>query len=146
MNSRKERLEAIKQKSDELNKLADQATAELAEVEKELLESGVGVEAWNGVIRSDSMMAYDEEEDKHFQADHDFRLGFAKINGKWGIVINEYVQISEDCILQGKFTQDESYFLRNAPRDIRIDALPYIDELLAKIESVIEKKTQSLAK
>ena len=139
MDDRQKLLDEAKEVFKNLNQFADKATAELEATENQLIQMGAGVEVWNGRIRHETTTWVDEDEEE-FPAEHIFMIGFAKIKTTWGIAINEYIQLAD-----GEIKSDRKYLLRNSTRDIRIDALPHVDKLIAEVVAEGKRKIASLS-
>lgn len=149
MKTREERLSDIGRKSKQLNQLADNATTEIVELEKRLLEAGVGIEVWDGNFRYDDSTTWTIPEDwqnggDEVSAIRAATLGFAKVDGHWGIAVNEWTKIYGGGV-EEQTVENSLSLLRHAPRDVRIDALSQIDNLLVAIEGAIDAKVSAIA-
>jgi len=69
----KEVKRAIRERTDEINKMAEKASAEIKAVEKFLAKNEVGVEAYLPKVKEDAYARY----------------GYARVNGVWHIVIKK---------------------------------------------------------
>jgi len=142
-----ELLSIITQKVKKLNELADKSTAQLSIIEKQLVDAGVGIEVWGGRIWDEKINWYNEGKEEMEAADHRHYLGFAKVDGDWGFAIKDVITVKSPD--RRDFDSDvvvnsETYLLRTASRQLRIDALPHIDKLLENIDQEIGKRIDSL--
>jgi hypothetical protein len=128
-----------------LNEASDSLTQEIKETETALGAFNLGVSSWV-VCRSTP-----EIHDLGNGHVHDLvrleMLGYAKHHGKWALLVSSGIE---------EVGNEETWLLRDAPRDLRILAVDYIPQLLEKIAedaamlaaTVRDKaaKTQSVAR
>lgn len=109
-----------------LNKVSDELSTALDQVETILNSYRLGVSAWVKV-KSEEMY----EQGGSVRYTEATWLGYDKYKGKWGLVVG--TEIEEVGELQ------ESGFLREASREVRIAAIEKIPELAEKLVKDAEK-------
>ena len=113
--------------SDDLNKASDELTAELNSVEDALNKLKLGIPAFVTIRREDAGDGYWRI----------YSMGYYKLRGKWGLVTYDYIDGF------GEEGDEDVVFLRDAPRDIRIEAGEHLAELIEKIATNAAKTTES---
>lgn len=111
---RQEILHDIKMQLTFLSGNMDRITSEIKELQEILNGFPMKLGCWTYVIKI---------------KDHIFRIGFDKLDRKWGIIIREY---HESLI-----TPVYENFLLNAPINLRILGVKYLDMLLDKYSSMV---------
>ena len=114
--------------SKNINEASDKLTAQLSAIETELNNLKLGVAAWVDIRNQDS-------EDGFVHVD---TLGYSKLNGKWGLLLGGYIDGA------GPDEYNETIFLREATRDMRILAASFIDDLLSKLVERTEQTTEKI--
>jgi len=116
--------ERLKVAAAELNEVSDALGKPIPIIESALQALNLGIEAWV-VFYSDGDSEFEQGE---------FRLiGYAKVNGKWGLAIE---------LREGDYTvpDTERWAFGDAPRAFRIDA---VDKIPALIEQLLEAAQQT---
>jgi len=116
--------------SQSLNQASDLVTARIGEVESALREYKLGVEAWVDIRRW-----YDEgqfTDGSWYRLGRTRRLAYGKKDGKWGLLTYIIAEESDEY--------EEFAFLREAPRDLRLNAIDKLPELL---DALVEKAVQT---
>ena len=110
-----------------INSATDALGKAVAELDSVLKKYGLGVPTWVSF---------------HTQVDHDAGhlyeeyVGYAKVNGKWGIAVATYT-FNENCP-----PREDEWLFNDAPRKLRVDAVGKIPDLLEAI--VKEARDMSL--
>lgn len=112
-----------------LNEVSDLLSKRIAEVEAALGEHKLGVEAWVE-LRKESQLSEPDDDGGRHPLTYVEQLGYGKYKGKWGLLVAGWCEETFDgqC--------DQEYFLRDAPREIRLAAVEKIPDLL---EALAEK-------
>jgi hypothetical protein len=116
--------------SKNLNEASDALTAELNSVETALNKLKLGVSAWVQ-IRTEELGSGETGISS---------LGYYKLGGKWGLVLYQYLDGMQDD------SDDGVIPLREAPRDLRIEAAEKLDDLLEKLAEQASKTTDRVAR
>jgi hypothetical protein len=113
--------------SEDLNKASDELTAELNSVEAALNNLKLGISAFVTIRREDAGDGYWRV----------YSMGYYKLRGKWGLVVYDH--------FEGWDQEDDTevVFLRDAPREIRIEAGEHLSELLTKIAENAAETTKN---
>lgn len=117
---------ALSSVSESLNKASDALAKRISDVESALKAYNLGIEMWVDVYRS---------MDDGYTTVH--RIGYGRHEGKWGLLAATYVDEDPD----ETWTQ---YFLREAPRDLRLECVDKIPELLEKLVEKGQKIAQQV--
>jgi len=115
-----------------LNEVSDLVTAEITDFEKTLNDLRLGVPAW--------VNAGEEHiDDPQSPLTRIYVLGYARHQGKWGLLSGDYVEEHDD------YPDDQSIvFLKDAPREIRIKAIKAFPKLIAELASEAQRVTEDL--
>lgn len=115
--------EALTKASQNLNDLSDRLSVEVGEIETIVNALNLGVRV--------NVIAETSSDDGGY--DHILRLGYSKSTGKWGFIIEEFVEQSPDDTYQ-------VWAFKDAPRELRlktVDRIPQLfDELVTKSDSL----------
>jgi hypothetical protein len=114
--------------SNDLNEASDKLGVELNAVEAALNKLKLGVSGWVRIRTEDAGDDYTRV----------YTLGYYKLKGKWGLVIGEYIEGMEDD------SHDGTIFLRDAPRELRVDAAENLADLVAKLAENATKLTKKV--
>lgn len=117
-----------------LNSNSDELGRAIRPIEAALKKLNLGIAAWYTYHGSKNP---DPGGDYHCR-----RIGYAKIGGKWGLALS-----TESG--NANFFEDSSYdewLFNDAPRLMRLEALDYIPELLAKLVEEANKIAEELQK
>ena len=110
-----------------LNAATDQVGTLVADLDATLKYLNLGVSAWVTFLR----LAADDEGMSFWH----HRLGYTKLNGKWGLAINLY----QENAFNDTTDRDETWFFNDAPRELRLKALDGIPDLIDKLTKEAEK-------
>jgi hypothetical protein len=113
-----------------LNAVSDEFTKQVSTIESTLSRLNLGIRA-HVVVHSSTNMDGD--------ATNYLRLAYGKLSGKWGFIIEQFT----DHINWDEYTDFESWAFKDAPRELRIDAVDKIPELL---EALVKKSGEIAAK
>lgn len=109
-------LKQLSSASQTLNEASNKLTEQIKQIEESLGSYNLGIVTWVDLRKTT------EEIDPSVPQIHRVeRLGYSKRNGKWALYASSSVEEFED---------DESWLLRDAPRDLRILAVDAIPRLL----------------
>ena len=110
-------LDDLAKAADHLNALSVQLNQFFTEVEEKLNAMGVGVTVWLDVTESEN-----------------WQIGYAKLKGVWCLVAREGSDASASTVA-----------LRSAPRLVRVEAVPRLEELVAALRARVQELAESLA-
>src|SRR5258708_4428162 len=115
--------------SKNLNQVSDELTAQLTSIEDAINALKLGVFAW--VVIDE--YSYEEAGLKQ-TVTRKVELGYGKHKGRWALLYDDYLKEMDDS---------NPGFLREAPRDIRFEAVEKIPELLEKLAEETSKTTDT---
>lgn len=118
---------ALSSVSESLNKASDALAKRISDVESALKGYHLGVTAWVEVSRNIG----DAYERVH-------SVGYGKHEGNWGLLAATFIDEDPDATWQ-------EYFLREAPRDLRLECVDKIPELLRKLVENAQKVAKQAA-
>jgi len=117
--------------SQEINQASDSLTAELNFVEAALGKLNLGVSAWARM--------HDEDSD-NLGGPVVYSLGYSKLKGKWGLLIEEdHARMADDF-------EERCMFLRHASRELRMEAAEHLGTLLENLCEKGAKLTEEITK
>jgi len=116
-------LRKLQSYSQQLNEASDTLTAELMSVEAALNKLKLGVPAWVELHTEDAGDGYTRV----------YNLGYYKLKGKWGLVVGDFIEESDDGIV----------FLRETSRECRMEAAEHLTELLDKLVANAAKTAET---
>jgi len=116
----KSSLKELASVSQSLNRLSDEISEQLAEIEKSINRYNLGITAWAN-LRTTQM-----EEAGSFPLSRIDELRYTKLEGKWGLVWASYVAEDPENTWETKF-------LRESPREIRLLSVEKLPELLSML-------------
>lgn len=120
----------------ELNDASDELGKTISQIDTALKKLNVGVVVW---ITIQARPADPNNGDFWHETD---QLGYAKVNGKWGVAIRtvgEDVQDPDQC-------SDEEWLFNDAPRALRLQAIDKIPDLLDGLAQVAAKTKEEIRK
>lgn len=136
--SYRERMKRIASKADVLNDACDEMTADIEAVEGDLVAAKVGIEV---ELRDPfHTTVIDNPARPNTPLEHQWRLGYAKAEGAWHIVANEY-QITDDLNGERFLVPKGPKPLAKASRLLRMEAHPHMNALLELIDETLSIKT-----
>ena len=137
---------SIAAESKKINEIADAASAYIKQIEKQLLETDVGVTVWGPVLEDTESHFTPGEAASPLEARKVTRLGIGKVKSKWGFAVLEQI-FTKRRASDKEFTVlslESVSLLRKSDRDIRILAMPHIPELLTQILDAVTAKAAEL--
>jgi hypothetical protein len=116
-----------------LNQVSDALGKAVAEIDEGLQKLNLGITTWVRV----SYEGGDEEGDAYYYIEE---LGYAKLNGKWGIALktSEGVDVPQDV------PDVDTYLFNEAPRALRLKSIEHIPALLKSLSEESSKVTKAL--
>ena len=120
--------------SQSLNQVSDEISSRIAEVEAALREYKLGVPAWID-LREWSEFVSDDYGINGVWLKRTRRLGYSKKDGRWGLLT--YISPEEAT---DSSELEEFVFLREAPRDVRLEAIDRLPDLL---EELVKKAVET---
>jgi hypothetical protein len=115
-----------------LNAASDEFTKALAPVDSALQWLNIGVECWARV------KAYEDDENDPTAYRYN-EIGYAKVNGKWGIALR---------VISGSemFNRhdEERWLFNEAPRLLRVDSIPKLTALLERLIKKSDSTTEKI--
>ncbi|MBY0279991.1 hypothetical protein K2Z84_32040 [Candidatus Binatia bacterium] len=133
----RERMKRIARKAEVLNDACDEMTADIEVVEGDLASAKVGVEVeMEHPFYSNTI---DNPNRPNTPLDREWKLGYAKVEGTWHIVVNKY-EISLDEGGNRFVVPKGPQPLAKASRLLRMEAHPQINGLLELIDATLSMK------
>lgn len=120
-------LERLSSAAYSLNQLSDELTKQVCTIEETLNKLNLGVEAH---VNGPNLF---ESEDALYT--HWIRLGYGKLSGKWGLVVEE---LTED-VQNPDRDSCNSWAFKDAPRDFRMKV---VDKIPALLEELCKKSVE----
>lgn len=118
-----------------LNHAAGDATRRIEAVEESLLEAEPGVAVWSATLLNEKA-SYQREDGAPEPAQRLVTLGFARAKkDKWGICVRDELKVRK-----GITVSEEVRLLRKADRNLRILALPHLEQLTREVLAVLEEQ------
>lgn len=114
-----------------LNSSSDELGKAIRPIDAALKKLNLGVAAWY-LYRGSG----DPDSDGNY---HCRRIGYAKIGGKWGLALS-----TESGNVNADFDNYDEWLFNDAPRLMRLEALDYIPELLAKLVEEANRVAEEL--
>jgi hypothetical protein len=112
-----------------LNKASDRLNQAILQLNESLKKLNLGISSWV------SFYVYEEGP---FSDVHE--LGYGKVKGTWGIAIKKTL---EDVTQpEGNQIEETEWQFSEAPRDMRIQAIPHLHKVIDKLNEDAEKTTQ----
>jgi hypothetical protein len=123
----------------QLNAASDELAKAISPIDVALRKMNVGIEVWY------SYSSFEDEDGDYWTR----LIGYAKVGGKWGLALS---------VVSGNSNEpddelDEEWLFNDAPREMRIEALDYIqvflDTLVARVTTAaadLKKKTEQARK
>lgn len=130
--------------SRELNKLSDAFTGELKAVEAHLETLKIGIEV---ELQTPFRQEHPQEDDTGRSFTREYRLAYAKSDGRWRIVVREISRVEkrdedgetyEDLVLSAEAP------LTQASREILLSAAASIESLVKEITAATKRKVATL--
>jgi hypothetical protein len=119
--------------ANELNAASDELGKSVAQIDNALKKLNLGITAW---VTVQSWQA-DERGDHEFW---DESLGYAKINGKWGVCLRR----TEGNLRDPDMAEVEEWLFSDAPRVLRLLSIDKIPELLEKLTAQAQLATTKI--
>ncbi len=120
-------LKQLSSVSQTLNEASDELTQEIKQVESALGSFNLGVSAWVKFAVNEEQ--FDASNGTFYRFERVDMLGYGKHHGKWALLVSSGVE---------EVGQEETWLLRDAPRDLRIKA---VDAIPALLEKIVEEAT-----
>ena len=117
-----------------LNEASDLLATQLGAVEGAIGELRLGVSAW--VVINSQKEIHQESDGARLELTHTVQFGYGKHNGKWGLQITSWYDEFDDE------TTAKRWFLREAPREMRLAAVDKLPELLQALAEEAAKLTE----
>lgn len=119
-----------------LNGAASEATRRIEEVEQSLLDAEPGVSVWGATLLEERASYQRDEATAAEPAQRVVTLGFARSKkDKWGVCVREELKVRD-----GISVSEELTLLRKSERNLRILALPHLEQLVREVLAVLEQQ------
>ena len=118
-----------------LNNAASDATRRIEAVEERLLDAEPGVAVWSATLLNEKA-TYQRDDGAAEAAQRLVTIGFARAKkDKWGICVREELKVRK-----GITVSEEVRLLRKADRNLRILALPHLEQLAREVLAILEEQ------
>jgi septation ring formation regulator EzrA len=126
-------LEQLSKTAISLNKASDRLNQAINQLNEALRKLNLGVSSW--------VTFYSDSDGEGPFSDWS-EIGYGKINGKWGIGIRKsFEDLSAD---EGNQLDSTEWPFSEAPREMRIEAIPFLPKVIEQLNNDAEKTTQIL--
>jgi hypothetical protein len=126
-------LAKIREAAEDLNEKADKASQHIADIEKKLIDAGVGINVW------EDPFVVSHTADDHQSGWRRLSLGFARIEGEWGIAVRDVTKGGSEINPLA-----EERLLRKMGREMRVMATNFIPSLLQRILEDLNSTAEKL--
>jgi hypothetical protein len=124
-------LEQLSKTAISLNKASDRLNQAINQLNEALKKLNLGVSSW---------VTFYSDGEGPFTDWHD--IGYAKVSGKWGIAIRK--NFEDLNAQQDNQIETTEWQFSEAPREMRIQAIPFLPKVIEKLNEDAEKTTQVL--
>jgi len=121
--------ERLSKSANSLNIASDRLNEAIEHLDEALKKLNLGISSW---------VSFYGWDDGPFSEVHE--IGYSKINSKWGIGIKRIIE--DQTQPQGYQTDETEWQFSEAPRDMRIQAIPHLHKVIDKLNEDAEKTTQ----
>ena len=122
-------LEQLSKTAISLNKASDRLNQAINQLNESLKKLNLGVSSW---------VTFFSDDEGPFSDWHE--IGYGKVNGKWGIAI---IKSFEDLTArEGNQLETTEWQFSEAPREMRIQAIPFLAKVIEQLNNDAEKTTQ----
>jgi hypothetical protein len=115
-----------------LNTASDRLSKLVGQIDAALKPLNVGLECWVNI----GIPLHSEDGEQEYRE----QVGYAKIGGKWGIALK-----TVDELIFRDDAHIEQWAFNDAPRQLRLKAIDYIQDLLAELSKEAAKFTEKIA-
>lgn len=136
-------LSDLRESAKQLNEASDSINEIISSVEKQIIDSKVGLECWVRMSITDPAETCDNDYKVVDQVATE--LGFTKLEEGWGLAIRK-VNYTTRGYEETNVEYGVSERLSRESREIRIDALERVPVLIKSLTLAATSKTQSIAK
>jgi len=125
--------------SKSLNEASDELSKQISAIESAVNQFKLGIWAWvREPILTESELSDPDAEGKRFELNYHYQLGYGKHNGKWGLLVSYFWEANDE--------DTKIEFLRDTSREIRINAIDKIPDLLDILAKDMSRLTQETSK
>jgi hypothetical protein len=155
----RETLDELTKVAAALNRESDQLNAVIEDFEEQLEKAGVGVTVWldetRAVDQSDRREFYDNDGEVASQESEARLLGYAKVDGKWRVVVKEVVLKhaggkdqwgNDEVVVVVREHSGAPLPLAQAPRVVRVEAVGHLEALAKTITATMKDHFESIKK
>ncbi len=125
-------LEQLSKTAISLNKASDRLNQAINQLNEALKKLNLGVSSW---------VTFYCDEEGPFSDWHE--IGYGKINGKWGIGIRK--NLEDVTRPQGNQVETTEWQFSEAPREMRVQAIPFLSKVIEQLNKDAEETTQLIA-
>lgn len=147
----KKHRQKLKNTTETLNTAADKATVKLKELSEWLSENGPCIPVYlepnsNAAAHLRINKAVYAERESNWEKGTNYYLGYDRHGSKWALVFKEEKWKASDDINWSAPDVEEIVYhsINGIPRIVRIKAVKYLDELVAKISEEAEKLAEEI--
>lgn len=128
-------LKQLSAASDSINNATDQFNAQVKTIEDSLASYNLGVSGWvPACILSEKTS---DQDGNTYHYSRQISLGYQKENGKWCLMISSWIAEFEDY---------DKWIFRDAPRELRMEAIAGLPRLLEKLIEEANKLAEEVSK
>ena len=139
-----ELLSELQKSAQQLNEASDSINEIISSIEKQIIDSKVGLERWVRLNATEPTEVYDYNRNKFIQREAT-DVGFAKLEDGWALAVRtvtyETAEGEEDPVVN--YGTPER--LSRAPRALRIDALEKMPDLIKSLTLAATSKLEAIA-
>ena len=117
----------------DLNAVSDELGKSIAEIDAALKKLNLGITTWVTIRESQEYFCDGSPLWR-------WSIGYAKVDGKWGISLNKV----EGDLGNADESSDETWLFGDAPRSLRLEAIDKIPELLENLSNEAVKTTKDI--
>lgn len=122
--------------SERLNSASDDLNASLGKIQDRVVAMGLGVEVWIGIAGTRIW----NEENQPIEDWTEYQLGFARHGDGWALMTRKtwFVEAIDDAEEFWDFSEEKP--LLRSPRDLRLESVKVLPDLLAKLIAEADEK------
>jgi hypothetical protein len=137
-------LSELQKSAQQLNEASDSINEIISSIEKQIIDSKVGLERWVRLNITEPTEVYDHARNKSIQREAT-DLGFAKLEDGWALAIRAVTYETADGEEDPVVEYGEQERLSRAQRALRIDALEKMPDLIKSLTLAATSKLKAIS-